>query len=288
MLFEVPSNLDCVINVASVTHLSPFRYPGGKTWLVPRVIRWLKSKKHITDFIEPFAGGAIVGLTVADLKLADHILLVEKDEQVSAVWKTIFGGRSSWLADEIVDFDLTPEKVESRLKQRPHSTEELAFQTILKNRTFHGGILAPGSSMLKHGENGNGIRSRWYPQTLRKRILRIADFADRVTILQNDGLAVIQQRASLQSAAFFIDPPYSAAGKKAGKRLYVHSDLDHQELFRIVSEVAGDFLMTYDDADGVRSLAKKYGFEVRAVAMKNTHHAVMKELLIGKDLSWCD
>ena len=26
-----------VVNVASVPHRSPFRYPGGKTWLVPRI-----------------------------------------------------------------------------------------------------------------------------------------------------------------------------------------------------------------------------------------------------------
>ena len=30
-----------IVNVASVKHLSPFRYPGGKTWLVPRVREWL-------------------------------------------------------------------------------------------------------------------------------------------------------------------------------------------------------------------------------------------------------
>jgi DNA adenine methylase len=30
-----------IVNVASVPQRSPFRYPGGKTWLVPRVRRWL-------------------------------------------------------------------------------------------------------------------------------------------------------------------------------------------------------------------------------------------------------
>ena len=32
-------NTKSVINVASVPHRSPFRYPGGKTWLVPHVRR---------------------------------------------------------------------------------------------------------------------------------------------------------------------------------------------------------------------------------------------------------
>ena len=32
-----------IVNVASVPQRSPFRYPGGKTWLVPRLRRWLSS-----------------------------------------------------------------------------------------------------------------------------------------------------------------------------------------------------------------------------------------------------
>ncbi len=44
--------------------------------------------------------------------------------------------------------------------------------------------------------------------------------------------------------------------------------------------------MTYDFADEVLALAVKYGFQTRTVAMKNTHHAQMTELLIGRDLSW--
>jgi DNA adenine methylase len=44
--------------------------------------------------------------------------------------------------------------------------------------------------------------------------------------------------------------------------------------------------MTYDDADGVRKLATIYGFDTEIVAMKNTHHAKMTELLIGRNLDW--
>jgi DNA adenine methylase len=50
--------------------------------------------------------------------------------------------------------------------------------------------------------------------------------------------------------------------------------------------VAGDFLMTYDDTDEVRNLAMRHRFDMEVVKMKNTHHAKMTELLIGRDLSW--
>ena len=54
------------VNAASVPQRSPFRYPGGKTWLVPYIRDWLKAKASPpARLIEPFAGGGIVSLTVA-------------------------------------------------------------------------------------------------------------------------------------------------------------------------------------------------------------------------------
>jgi DNA adenine methylase len=35
-------------------------------------------------------------------------------------------------------------------------------------------------------------------------------------------------------------------------------------------------------------MARKYGFEMRLIAMTNTHHAAMKELVIGRSLSWME
>jgi DNA adenine methylase len=278
-----------IVNVASVPQRSPFRYPGGKTWLIPRIRRWLKSQpQQPALLVEPFAGGGIVGLTAAFEKLADHVVMVELDEQVAAVWRTMIEGDGEWLAREIMRFDVTPTSVERALATPAQSVREEAFKTILKNRVNRGGILAPGAGLVKHGENGKGLTSRWYPATLRRRILDIAAIRDRLTFIEGDGLEVLRTYASCEGAVFFIDPPYTAAGKRAGSRLYVKSELDHEELFAVANTLCGDFLMTYDDADGVRDLARRYGFDIRAIAMKNTHHAKMSELLIGRDLRWVD
>jgi DNA adenine methylase len=286
-LFEKKCDLDRIINVASVQQRSPFRYPGGKTWLVPRVRQWLASlPQRPALFIESFAGGGIVSLTVAAERLADHVIMVELDDQVAAVWRSILEGDGYWLADRIVTFDLTMANAEAVIAKAPESIREKAFQTILKNRIYRGGILAHGSGMLKYGENGKGIKSRWYPQTLKKRITAITEMRDRITFIEGDGIKAMRQYADRPDAVFFIDPPYTAAGKKAGRRLYTHSELDHGELFRVTNAVAGDFLMTYDDAEGVRKLACGQWFDTELVAMKSTHHAEMTELLIGRNLAW--
>lgn len=277
------------VNVATVPQRSPFRYPGGKTWFVPAFRDWLAQQVHKPSaLIEPFAGGGIISLTSLFENLVETAIMVELDEDIAAVWQTIVNGNARWLAQRIVNFDLTRETLTHELSKTDCDLREKAFQTILKNRTSHGGILANGSGLLKHGENGKGIRSRWYPQTLAKRFSAIDHVAERIIFRQCDGLAVMKEYSDRENVLFFIDPPYTAGGKKAGKRLYRHSEIDHEQLFKLCESVAGDFLMTYDNAEEVRRLARKHGFQMRLIPMTNTHNTTMEELVIGKDLGWMD
>jgi len=97
-----------IVNVASVPLRSPFRYPGGKTWLVPRVRQWLRAlPERPARLVEPFAGGAIIGLTAAFENLADEVILVELDEDVASVWQTILGGDGEWLVERISALELS-------------------------------------------------------------------------------------------------------------------------------------------------------------------------------------
>jgi DNA adenine methylase len=277
------------VNVASIPQRSPFRYPGGKTWFVPTFRQWMACKHPKPSIlVEPFAGGGIISLTALFEDLVERAVMVELDDEIAAVWKSIVNGDAEWLANQVLGFDLTKEAVIRELKKVPNTQRGKAFQTILKNRTFHGGILAEGSGFLKYGENGKGIQSRWYPGTLAKRLLNLKHIADRIDFRCEDGLKVMQEFATNQSAVFFIDPPYTAGGKKAGKRLYKHYNLDHEQLFCKCETLKGDFLMTYDNAEEVKEMARKHGFQMRLTPMTNTHHATMEELVIGKDLSWID
>jgi len=281
------NDLNRVVNVASVPFRSPFRYPGGKTWLVPRIRQWLLSKPAKPELlIEPFAGGGIVGLTAAFESLVGRVLLVERDPCVAAVWKTILSADGEWLANRIVEFELTTQSVDAALECEANTTRDLAFQTILRNRINRGGILADGAGRVKHGENGKGLTSRWYPETLQKRILDIGLIRDRLTFIEGDGIEVMGEYADRIDAAFFIDPPYTAAGKRAGSRLYTHSELDHAQLFSVAATVCGDFLMTYDNTPEIEAMARQHNFDCESVAMKNTHHTRMTELLIGTNLAW--
>ncbi len=272
-----------VINVSSIPQRSPFRYPGGKTWLIPYVRQWLRaSDSEQKQLIEPFAGGGIVSLTAVAEERVLRALMVELDEDIAAVWQAILGDDGGWLADKILSFSMTKSNVESLLAKSHTKMRERAFAVLVKNRVSHGGILANGAGLLKHGENGKGILSRWYPETLSGRILDIQKYKSRIKIDCTDGVQVLKENAHRHDVLFFIDPPYTVAGK----RLYRYSAVDHVELFRIASRIKGAFLMTYDNADEIKNLASASGFQVAQIPMKGTHHAEKTELLISRDLSW--
>lgn len=280
LLIERPEARMRVVNVAQVRQLSPFRYPGGKTWLIPEIKKWLRSIGYRpTVFVEPFAGGSIASLTAAIFSLADKVVMVERDDNVAAVWEAILDN-AEWLCKRIQEFKVTYENVTEVLNRNGTSTQDVAFQSLLRNWTQRGGIMAPGASLVKDGENGKGLLSRWYPETLVDRIRTIYHYRKKIEFVHGDGFPIIEQHLGNPMAAFFIDPPYTAGGSRAGRRLYLHNDVDHEHLFNLLSKAAGRFLMTYDDAGEVIALTEKHNFNLDRVPMKNTHHVLKYELLI--------
>ncbi len=282
-------NADKPVNVASVPQRSPFRYPGGKTWLVPILRAWLRSLPESPGlFLEPFAGGGIASLTVAFERLAGHVVMAETDEGVSAVWKTILNGQGEWLAQEILGFGLTSANVRQALAEETNgsavSLRRRAFLTLLRNRVQRGGIMAPGAGLVKNGENNRGISSRWYPGTLARRIREISMNLDRISFFTGDGFALVNEYIAEENCAFYVDPPYM----KAARRLYRNWQINHRQLFEKMAAVSGSFLMSYDNDKEIQNMAREFGFACQPVRMRNTHHAEMTELLISRDLDWLE
>lgn len=272
------------VNVAEVPQRSPLRYPGGKTWLIPHIRAWLAERDTPAPLlVEPFVGGGTVSLTAVMEGLAKRALMVELDADVAAFWEAALHHGPD-LIERVMEFEPTQERVSEIQSARPSNIIEHGFRTLVLNRVRRGGILAPGAALTRTGENGKGLRSRWYPDTLARRLRAIWDHADRIEFRAGDGMEVLRSMdsAELRNAALFLDPPYTAGGKRAGKRLYAHHEVDHAALFQFVADCTADFLMTYDYASETISLARESGFEAVQVLMKNTHHARVMELVITR------
>ena len=272
------------VNVAVVPQRSPLRYPGGKTWLIPHIRAWLDGLPAPSPLlVEPFAGGGIVSLTAVMEGLADRCLMAELDPDVAAFWHAaLLPGHA--LAGMVERFEPTRESVGRLARRIPDDCLQRGFRTLVLNRTRRGGILAPGASLTRSGENGKGLTSRWYPATLQRRLEAISAHADRISFCETDGLQLLNTLADNLRAGcvMFVDPPYTAGGKRAGARLYARNSVDHERLFSVLADSGAEFLMTYDRSPEVVSLIRRHGFHAVQVVMKNTHHAQIPELVITR------
>ncbi len=280
---DFPTSRLPAVNVAQVPQRSPLRYPGGKTWLIPHVRVWLRHVQP-TLLVDPFCGGGIVSLTAVMEGLVERCIMLDLDPDVAAFWHAVLR-EGEVLAQRVEAFEPTKEQVEALMRMVPTSILDHGFRTLVLNRTRRSGILAPGAALIRQGENGQGLSSRWYPDTLARRIRAIQPFAERIVFAQGDALALLPLllQGWGRRAALFVDPPYTAGGKRAGKRLYSYHELDHERLFDLLACSRSSFILTYDAAPTIERLVIHHGFHAVQVAMKNAHHARLPELVITSE-----
>ena len=271
-----------IINISTVPMRSLFRYPGGKTWLVPTIREWL-GKASVSHLVEPFAGGGIVSLSALAEGRVSKATLIERDPDVAAAWLTILD-EPGWLIERIRDFRMTPENINAVLSRKPLTQAERGFQTLLRNRTNYGGILRQGAGRLKAGENGKGLSSRWYPETMVRRIEDIMRYRDRIAFYEGDAFDFLTEAWDQRDTYFFIDPPYT----KQGKKLYTYSDIDHEALIQRIASLEGHYLVTYDKSDYIEKLAERYHLPSRVIPMRTNHHVQKEEILLSDDFGWLD
>lgn len=204
--------------------------------------------------------------------------MVELDRDVAAFWRDALYDTDG-LIQRIAEFQPTFETVSALERE-----ETSGFRTLVLNRTRQSGILAPGASFVKHGENGRGIQSRWYPETLIRRLSDISRHADKVRFRAGDGMRAIESLVHRNdNEALFLDPPYTAGGKRAGGRLYAHNEIDHPRLFALLAGSGINFLMTYDCSPEIASLVREHRFHAVSVFMQNAHHNAIPELVITRE-----
>ena len=263
--------------------LSPFRYPGGKTWFRKTSRKWLKNRRVPPRIlVEPFAGGAAISLAAVHENLVPRAAFAELDPEVANTWESMLNGEAEWLIDQITSFQISRSRVKKVLSAMPPTKRDRAFRCILQNRTARGGVIAEGAGIIRKGENGKGVSSRWYPETLAKRIRVIHSLKAKLSFMHGDGFKLIHKYLNDNGAVFFVDPPYT----QAARRLYRHWEIDHEELFKLLSRTSGDVLMTYDDTSEIRDLATEHGFQFKRISMRTTHHEAKSELMISKNFDW--
>lgn len=263
--------------------LSPLRYPGGKTCLVPFLTSALELNGLMgCEFVEPYAGSGAAALHLLMGEYVDAIRINDRDARLCALWKCMLSEPAA-LCDRILSEPITIENWHSQrevyLHHRRHSVRSVAFATLFLNRCNRSGIITSGGPIGGYHQSGEWkLDVRFDRQELCRRIEGIAAFSDRIHLSNLDGLGLLQSvQRRKRRVLVFLDPPYV----EKGDRLY-QTDFNlakHRRLCRHLLETAAyPWVLTYDDSAFVRRL-----YRSRRPWRINLHYAAQNKC-VGTEL----
>lgn len=242
---------------------SPLRYPGGKSRLAPFISLLIKkSKIENPIYVEPFAGGAGVALSLLLNSIVDEIVINDYDKAIYSVWRALLTETNRFI--ELIED--TPLNIEEwRVQKRIYDEEgsryslKLGFAAFYLNRTNRSGILSNAGPIGGFDQMGNYlIDARFNRQELVRRICEIAKHKSKIHLYNKDIRMFLEKyMPKYQERAFiYFDPPYYNKGKALYKNFF--SPLDHQEIFKHISALSCPWLVTYDDVPEIREIYSSY------------------------------
>ena len=244
--------------------LSPLRYPGGKSRLIDHIYSRLQQNKMDT-FVELFAGGASLGLSLLDAGAINTLVLNDLDPMIYAFWDSVLHS-PGYLMARLEKFSpdmsafLEAKDILNRASGGDKSIPQdmLAWAFFLLNRTCFGGIITGGPLCGKNGQTSE-LLARWNPKNLVKRLTRILDMAENIQLYNMDAEQFLTSTDYWwdDKTTFFVDPPYV----KMGDKLYVekfpeekHISLAGTLVDLYLSYPCADVIVTYDDCPLVREI----------------------------------
>jgi DNA adenine methylase len=257
---------------------SPLRYPGGKRRLVPYVAAGLAANELKPDlFVEPFAGGASVGLELAASGAVAKIGIADLDPYVAAFWQTTFFD-CDWLCEQVENIDVTLATWERMKRARFRSQRSMALACLFLNRTSFNGALHRRAGPIggKRGKSKYGLDCRFPRARLVQRLRACEQLAtkDKVAFVRcATALETIRFTRDLAtreglSLFFYLDPPFWAKSHLLYR--YSFDDAGHRELAEALRWVHEHYLLSYDAAPEVQNLYRQHGVQTETVELLYT------------------
>lgn len=267
--------------------VSPLRYPGGKL----KVVNYIKRLMEENDlcggtYIEPYAGGANVALSLLLSKYAKRIKINDIDRSIYAFWYSVLMETEN-LCRMIQDTDVTMETWERQHELQKNKKEadllELGFSTFFLNRTNRSGILNGGVIGGKAQTGKYKIDARYNRKDLIERIEVIAAQKNKIELTSMDAVALIKRykRPPAEKTLCYLDPPYYVKGKDLYLNYY--NDNDHQKIAETIMKYKGKWIISYDAVDFIKKLYKDYKQTEYYLSYSAGNPSKGRELMIFSD-----
>ncbi len=270
---------------------SPLRYPGGKNRLA-NFIKILIQNTEIPNctYIEPFAGGAGVALSLLLSGTVNNIIINDYDKAIYSFWRAIKQD-STALIQKILDTPITIDEWYKQKKIYQNSTAyslDLAFATLFLNRTNRSGILNAGP-IGGYSQSGDWkLNVRFDKKNIISKIVAIAEHKNNIVVYNKDIISLLQNYVPKwgNNTFFYFDPPYYNKGQKLYKNFLTH--YDHQRIRNlIVQKITAPWIITYDDVSEIESLYKGFTIKKFDLTYSAANKGRFSELMIFSNMQWC-
>lgn len=242
--------------------VSPLRYPGGKL----KVVGYIKRLMEANDlcggtYIEPYAGGASVALSLLFGKYAGRIKINDKDRSIFAFWHCVLNETEALcrlIKDTPVNVEVWKVQHDVQLRKDVADLLELGFSTFFLNRTNRSGILNGG---VIGGKNQSGIYridARYNKAELIKRIENVAEYVDKIELTGMDAVDLITRykRTPAVKTFCYLDPPYYVKGRDLYLNYY--DDGNHRKIAEAIKKYKGKWIISYDAVPFIEGLYDGY------------------------------
>lgn len=243
-------------------YVSPLRYPGGKL----KVVDYVKRLLEVNDlcggtYIEPYAGGASVALSLLFSKYASRIKINDIDRSIYAFWYSVLNNTDEFcrlIADTPVNMDTWQTQRTVQIRKQDAELLELGFSTFFLNRTNRSGILSGGVIGGKEQTGNFKIDARYNKKDLIERIEHIAGYADLIDLTSMDAVGLIKRYKRTPAAKTFVylDPPYYVKGRDLYLNYY--NDDDHKAIAETIKKYKGKWIISYDAVPFISNLYQDF------------------------------
>lgn len=271
---------------------SPLRYPGGKnkiTNFVKLIIN--KTGKQDVTYIEPFAGGCGIALSLLLQGYVKNIVINDYDKAVYSFWRAIINETDKFIKlieDTPINVGEWKKQKEIYTKKNNRYSLELGFALFYLNRTNRSGIIKAGP-IGGYKQNGNYlIDARYNKEELIKKISEIAKNKRHIKLYNKESRKFIKEIIPKYNndAFVYFDPPYFKRGKELYKNFFTYED--HIELKEyITKEINCSWIVTYDNVYEIKNLYKSYHMKEFDLNYSLANNGKGTEVIIFKDKNNC-
>ena len=232
---------------------TPLRYPGGKQKIAP-FIKELIEENDLTGghYVEPYAGGAGVGIELLLTGTVSNIHLNDSCFAVYAFWKSITSFTEQF-CQRIAKASLTVEEWRQQKSILTHPEDfdilDVGFSMFFLNRCNRSGILTGGVIGGLQQTGAWKMDARFPRKDLINRVEAIARQKDAVHLRNWDAERFIRDYLPRvpRNALVYCDPPYF----NKAHRLYLnhYKREDHLRISKTIqNEIRHHWTVSYDNA----------------------------------------